>query len=265
MLKQLVNTAFSRFGYRVVRTRQQTKRPRERASAPIPRYRNITTDMEAEFIEIYNMAKPYTMTTIERSYGLFKSVEYINKGRIEGDMVECGVWRGGSAMIIARSLMHFGDQSRKIYLYDTFEGMSEPTMYDIDFADHDAKTLLETSPKERAWVWAYASLGEATENLRKTGYPEGQFTVVKGRVEDTIPDTIPERIALLRLDTDWYESTKHELTYLYPLVSDGGIVIVDDYGHWQGARKAVDEFLEANSYNLFLHRLDYTGRLMMKQ
>jgi hypothetical protein len=86
---------------------------------------------------------------------------------------------------------------------------------------------------------------------------------VKGKVEETIPGVVPAQIALLRLDTDWYESTYHELTHLYPLLSKNGVLIIDDYGYWEGCRKATDQFLKENHLDLLLQRLDSTGRLAL--
>jgi hypothetical protein len=88
---------------------------------------------------------------------------------------------------------------------------------------------------------------------------------IKGKVEETIPGTLPKEISLLRLDTDWYESTLHNLVHLYPLLRKGGILILDDYGHWQGARKATDEYFARENIIPFLSRIDYTGRLYVKQ
>ncbi len=81
---------------------------------------------------------------------------------------------------------------------------------------------------------------------------------------DTIPKNVPEKISILRLDTDWYESTKHELNNLFPRLVSGGILIIDDYGHFQGSKKAVDEYFEENKISSFLFRIDYTGRLFVK-
>jgi O-methyltransferase len=84
-------------------------------------------------------------------------------------------------------------------------------------------------------------------------------------VEDTIPASVPEQIALLRLDTDWYESTKCELEILFPRLVKGGVIIIDDYGCWQGARKAVDEYFNKNNIAILLNRMDDTGRIGIKQ
>lgn len=113
-------------------------------------------------------------------------------------------------------------------------------------------------------AWAIASLDDVKRNVRLTRYPEERITFVKGPVEQTLNATAPDHIAVLRLDTDWYESTKAELDHLYPRLAIGGVLIIDDYGHWQGARRAVDEYFAARGEHPFLHRTDYTGRVMIK-
>jgi O-methyltransferase len=123
---------------------------------------------------------------------------------------------------------------------------------------------LEEDDKNTSFVWAYSPLDEVKQNLRDTGYQEDQVVFVKGKVEDTIPRDAPERISLLRLDTDWYESTYHELVHLYPRISVGGVLIIDDYGHWAGARQAMDQYIAENHAKLLLHRIDYTGRIAVK-
>src|SRR5690606_24776929 len=101
-------------------------------------------------------------------------------------------------------------------------------------------------------------------NMVSTGYPMERCHFVEGKVEDTIPATVPDRISLLRLDTDWYESTRHELEHLWPLLQPGGVLIIDDYGHFEGARKAVDEYFLDRSDAPLLNRIDYTGRIAIK-
>jgi hypothetical protein len=100
--------------------------------------------------------------------------------------------------------------------------------------------------------------------MRDTGYDSEKVFFVKGKVEETLPAHAPDRISLLRLDTDWYESTYHELTHLYPRLTVGGVLIIDDYGHWAGARRAVDDFIGKNKLRLLLNRVDYTGRICVK-
>src|SRR5262249_2259742 len=122
--------------------------------------------------------------------------------------------------------------------------------------------LATTSPEGH--IWAKSPLDEVRRNLASTAYPLDRVKFVIGKVEDTIPSSTPKRIALLRLDTDWYESTKHELIHLWPRLVRNGIMIIDDYGDWTGARKAADEFIAAAGCPLFLNRIDHTGRLIVK-
>jgi O-methyltransferase len=141
--------------------------------------------------------------------------------------------------------------------------MSEPTAVDKDLAGAlAAEQLSRLHPG--TGIWCYAGLEEVRVNLASTGYPVDRVHFVRGKVEDTIPGTVPEPIALLRLDTDWYESTKHELTHLFPRLVPGGVLIIDDYGHWQGARQATDEYFASARVPLLLHRVDYTGRIAVK-
>lgn len=197
----------------------------------------------------------HTMTSIERQLAMIAATRHVAENRIPGDIVECGVYHGGSSMAAALAL---GDTSRDLWLYDTFSGMSEPTKEDVDLGGTHADATGKGSGSCRG------ELGLVKSNMASTGYPGDQVHYVVGKVEDTIPGQIPSSISLLRLDTDWYESTKHELIHLYPLLSPGGIMILDDYGHWQGARKAIDEWLASQNPRPFLHRIDYTGRLILK-
>jgi O-methyltransferase len=206
---------------------------------------------------------PFTMTGPERRASLIGAVDHVVRHGIAGAAVECGVWRGGSMMAVALALLARGDASRELFLYDTFEGMSEPTELDRGLGGESARAQLDRSGRD-ALVWAVAGLDDVRANLWSTGYPRERIHLVRGRVEDTIPATLPGPIALLRLDTDWYESTRHELEHLYPLLAPHGVLIIDDYGHWQGARRAVDEYFAASGEPVFLHRVDYTARLVIK-
>lgn len=215
------------------------------------------------FLNIYKKCKPYTMTSIERMYALYNAVRYVINNKIEGDFVECGVWRGGSSMMIALTLLSLKVEDRKILLYDTFEGMSEPTENDVDFKGSDADNLLKQNVQNKEnSVWCLADLQDVQNNMNLTKYPFENIQFIKGKVEETIPKSISDKIALLRLDTDWYESTAHELKYLYPILTNKGVLIIDDYGHWEGCKKAVDEYFSQNT--LLLNRIDYTGRIAIK-
>lgn len=216
--------------------------------------------------ENITFVREMTMTSPERLVSLSRAVEYISKNNIAGDIVECGVWRGGSMMLVAKKLIQLKETNRNLFLFDTFEGMSAPDSRDVSAIDNSsAQELLEETDKMQGDnVWCYSSLDEVKANLRTTRYPEEMVHYFKGKVEDTLPEKTVGTIALLRLDTDWYESTKHELEVLYDQLVVGGILIIDDYGHWSGSKKAVDEFIEERKLTIFLNRIDYTGRIAIK-
>ena len=204
------------------------------------------------------------MTGVERLYALYMAINYIVAADIPGSIVECGVWRGGSSMMCALRLKALGVINRKLYLYDTYAGMSEPSETDINIDGMIASEKWQKNVDGDRNLWDYAPLEDVQKNMRSTHYPEDQIRYIKGKVEDTIvPSTAPEQIALLRLDTDWYESTYHEMVNLYPRLQAGGVLIIDDYGHWRGARRAVDQYMNENKLALYLHRIDYTGRLAL--
>ncbi len=223
------------------------------------------SDMEESFISIWEKVSSFTMTSVERGYSLFKSVEYIVKNNIPGDFVECGVWKGGSCMLIAMALELFEDTNRKIYLYDTYEGMPKPTEEDV--ISWNGRSVLEKWEEDNSGIkdnfgsWA-VGLEEVKTNISITEYPENNLIFVPGDVALTLKKVKPATIALLRLDTDWYASTVEELEILYPLVVEKGVLIIDDYGHFDGARKAVDEYFEKRT--ILLNRIDYTGRIGIK-
>ena len=161
----------------------------------------------------------------------------------------------------ARTLVENGDRTRTLWLYDTYEGMPDPTAVDRRAVDGAHASTLLADERRRDQVLAAAGLPAVERTMGLSGYPSEQIMYVAGRVEDTIPRTVPASIALLRLDTDWYESTRHELEHLVPLMTPGAVLIVDDYGHWEGSRRAVDEFMHATRPPILLHRIDYAARI----
>lgn len=221
--------------------------------------------LEDEFNKMYKLCKPYTMTSMERMYALYTSVNYIIDNDIQGDFIECGVYKGGSSMMMGLILKNKGIINRKIFLYDTYEGMSMPTEIDSKTDGISSQTMVQWK-KNQTQInnnWCYSSIDEVTKNMEKTSLPKEQFELIKGKVEDTIPNNFHSQIALLRLDTDWYESTKHELKHLYPLLVNNGVIIIDDYGAWEGAKIAVDEYF-GEKKKILLNRIDYTGRIAIK-
>jgi O-methyltransferase len=228
--------------------------------------RRYPTDLRPEVREIIDQVAPYGVTSTERISALCDAVDYIVAHRVPGSIVECGVFRGASMMAVALELLSLGETARDLYLFDTFSGMPAPS--DKDVSLHGSRALerwraLRTGPDSSAWM--SAPLEEVRQNMVGTGYDARRVHLVPGKVEDTIPASAPEEIALLRLDTDWYESTRHELIHLYPRLVVGGILIIDDYGHWVGAREATDEYFKENRVRILLQRVDYTARLGIKQ
>jgi hypothetical protein len=252
-MRRLIRKALRACGLDLVRYRADTERQ------PFPS--DLTEDDRSVLVRV----APYTMTSIERQVSLIQAVRHLVRHRVEGCIVECGVWRGGSTMAAALTLMQEGDTSRDLFLFDTFEGMPAPTDVDATADGTLAETHLDRDPEKRGWVWAVAGLEEVRENLKSTRYPQEHIKYVQGAVESTIPSCAPPGpIALLRLDTDWYESTRHELIHLFPRLHRGGILIVDDYGHWKGAKRAVDEYFASLGRPYYLHRVDYTARLVVR-
>lgn len=217
---------------------------------------------------IARAVEPYTCTGLARVGALIRAVRYVVRHRIPGSFVECGVWRGGSMMAVALTLLDEGVGDRDLYLFDTFAGMPPPTERDRRGGDGvPAQIVLDSTPRieNDPRVWCFASEAEVRKNLAGTGYPAERLHYVRGPVEATLPHAPALDIALLRLDTDWYESTKHELTHLYPHLSIGGVLIVDDYGDWQGARAATDEYLRDHpEFPILLLPIDETGRIAIK-
>lgn len=255
----------SRWASRPVGWLQRTTRSR---GIDVRRYREFPVDFDTHIQAIHQRVAEYTLVSPERTSALVSSIEYLERCHIAGDIVECGVWKGGSMMAAALAVDRVGGVDRDLWLYDTFMGLTQPGEMDVDVAGNSAlQQMRERHPNllpgqvDGSDVFAFASLDEVRNNMATVGYRGGQVRFVKGSVQDTIPASIPDRIALLRLDTDFYDSTKHELTHLVPRMVPGGILIIDDYGAWLGARQAVDEFLDASGTPMYLHRVDTTARL----
>jgi hypothetical protein len=202
--------------------------------------------------EIVDFVSPYSLCGNERILNAIQIVDKVAKENIPGDFVEAGVYKGGIIMAMALKCKQLG-LDRNIYAYDTFSGMTQPTAADVNLHNIRALDLMNES-------MCSSSLEETRSNMEKTGYSNVTFCM--GDIVSTNLETIPKQIALLRLDTDWYESTKFELDHFEPNVVQGGYVIIDDYGHWKGSRRAVDEFLEVHPQTL--HEIDYTGRYWKK-
>jgi O-methyltransferase len=220
---------------------------------------------------IVEQAWPYTMTSVARLTAVIDSVRHCVRRNLPGDFAECGVWLGGSILAMILTLQDEGVRDRDVWLYDTFEGMTRPTEHDVSRFDPPALEAWSDAERRvvgRWWSDHFDPQRFSEEGVREvmlsTGYPEDRIRFVRGPVEETLPRHSPDRLSLLRLDTDWYESTRHELIHLYPRLSMGGVLIVDDYGHWEGCRRAVDEYFASEAPRVLLSRIDYTARIAIK-
>jgi O-methyltransferase len=245
--KATVAKALNAVGYQV----QRFPAPR------IPHY----LEQDNNYAHIIKAVEPFTMTPYEKIAAMIDAARYIAHAKIPGAVVECGVWRGGSMMAAALALYEAND-CRDLYLFDTYAGMTAPTKQDVDYRGIPAAGRYVESIAVEHNEWCYASLEEVRRNMASTGYPVAMSHFIKGSVLETLPRESPREIAILRLDTDWYESTLHELKHLYPKLSHGGVLIIDDYGYWRGCRKAVEEYFARG--RPFLCRLDETGKLGIK-
>jgi hypothetical protein len=223
-----------------------------------------TADVEPGFFAVYRKCQDHTLTSFKAMYAMYQAASYVVKAEIGGDFVECGVWKGGSSMIAALVFRQYGKTHRDLYLYDTYAGMPNLGKHDADLGTGPFQMFMDLTTRVRgghAGVF-YASQEEVRQNMLSTGYPGDKIILVKGMVELTIPSQSPERISLLHLDSDSYQSTYHELTYLYPRLAKGGVLIIDDYGSWKGSRKATDQYFEEHKISMLLTPVGSDGAQM---
>lgn len=228
-------------------------------------------DIDPEDLRIVEQVRPYTMTSLERLLALLNAVPYLIRNKVPGAFAECGVWRGGSVLAMMLKLKQLGINDRDIFLFDTFEGMTQPGAVDVSPYSPSPLNSWNQAAKagQRAWHKLFTpeifTEDKVRQLLLSTGYPEARLHMIRGTVEQTVPAQAPAEIALLRLDTDWYDSTRHEMVHLYPRIARGGVLIIDDYGHWEGARRAVDEYFASGAVQpVLLNRVDYSARLAVK-
>ena len=235
----------------------------------IQKFNVLIFNSNNNFEQYYNICNKESLNVSkERFLSLYQSVNYIYKNNIPGDLVECGVFKGGSAMMMAYSMQEFNkdhNEEKKLWLYDTFEGMANPSVHDENILNQKATYELKKNKKKENQndIWAYSPMSYVDKNIKKTGINQKNIVFIKGLVENTLLNIKPKKISLLRLDTDFYESTKKELEELYPLLEVGGVIIIDDYGHWKGCKKAVDEYF-IDKKNIFFQQIDYSGLIGVK-
>jgi O-methyltransferase len=259
--KRSLNTGLTRAtGYKLIKAERL---PADRPASDAKRGKRARRrHYDEEAWQTMRAVEHRTMTSSPKLFALILATRHVVDHRIPGAIVECGVWRGGSMQAVARTLLARDVRDRDLHLYDTFEGMPPPTEKDRRHDGRLASRILERKPKAGRY-WAIASLDDVRAGMAETGYPSERIHLHPGLVEDTIPAQAPDRISLLRLDTDWYESTRHELEHLYDRMPSGGVLIFDDYGYWQGARRAVDEFLTRTRAALLLLPVA-SGRIAVK-
>ena len=246
-LKNLINKTFNQFGYSIINNNQKI------------------VELSEKDKNLINLISNYSMTPKIRIFNLLQALRYLKNKKIPGDYVECGVWKGGNILLLKKFLETEDLYQRNIYAYDTFEGMTKPDENDFEISNNNFATkLLEKDKSKKTNVWGICSLEEVKKNISKHVKNLNNINFIKGPVENTLNENknTPEKISLLRLDTDWYQSTKKELEVLYEKVERGGVIIIDDYGHWGGSKKAVDEFF-SNKF-VWMHYVDYACRLIIK-
>jgi hypothetical protein len=256
IVKHAVRSLFKVTGYEVIRVRA-TQSGKMGVWGQFP-------EMEAWERAVVDTISPYTLTSVERQWALISALKYVHLKGIAGDIVECGVYRGGNLILAGLVNQKLGSR-RQIWGYDTYEGMSEPSEFDIGTSSGiPATKKFAEEQRDGHNAWCYAPLEEVSSNIERCGLDLSDFRFIKGKCEETLTQAknLPDKIAILRLDTDWYASTRKELEVLFPLLAQHGVLIVDDYGNWAGAQKAVDEYFRDQP--VLMNRIDYTARLILK-
>jgi hypothetical protein len=216
-------------------------------------------------IKIVEANLPLTLTTRTRMVATMRGLKYISANKIAGAFVECGVWKGGQ-IIVGMEQLKLLDDLRDVYLYDTFAGMTEPSELDVDTNGVIASEELKDIEPAADNLWVAVSLQDVVRNLKKVEYPEEKVHYIVGDIRETlnVKDNLPEEISLLRLDTDWFDSTYRELEVLYPRLSDGGVLLIDDYGHWKGSKMAADKYFSELGIDPFWVAVDSSCVLHIK-
>jgi SAM-dependent methyltransferase len=215
--------------------------------------------------ELIKLIRKYSMNSSLRSWVLIVALKEIFEKNIEGDFVETGVWKGGNLILFKKYIQKYNLKDRKIFGYDTFEGMAEPTMYDKDFKNISALEYVRNKKIENYSSYhSKINLDQVKENFIKETGDIDNLLLFKGRTNDTLQknNKVPDKIAILKLGTCFYESPKFELEIMYEKLQKGGYLIVDDYGWWKGAKLAFDDFFKNNKHNL--HFVDHTSRFFIK-
>jgi O-methyltransferase len=229
----------------------------DRQNAILKLIKNEDPHLEDEFKNIIRkLENIYGDIRFEPAYIVYSLTKYISDKNIDGDLVECGVLEGKMVAVMIETLSLRNDFKRNIFLYDTFEGMTEPS----------AKDYQSVTGQKMKKGDNYCSLEDVKDKIFKLGYKKDKIFFKKGDVKDTlIRNNMPENISLLRLDTDFYESSLIELERMYDLVSANGFIIYDDYGHWHGQYEATNEFFKKRNLTPLLIRTSRQERIQIKK
>ena len=221
-------------------------------------------------INLVELCTKFSLTSPNRLFSLLSAIKHVDNNNLEGDFVECGVWKGGNLIMFQKMIEKLKIKDKKIYGFDTFEGMSEPTDIDRDAdgflgglkAEHYMKSQKKDVNIDN--IHAYAPIDLVKNNFINNTENADNLFLIKGKVEETlkIEKNLPKKISILRLDTDWYESTKIELELLYPRLVKNGVLIIDDYGEWSGSRKATNDYFKNKKIAMF--KIDRPARLLFK-
>jgi hypothetical protein len=230
----------------------------------LSKFHYLPIETHKEIKKFIIISSKFSMTGHLRMFLLSQAVLNAKNNNLEGDFVECGVWRGGN-ILLYKLLNDFYNLNKSIFAYDTFEGMTSPEDIDINFKGNYAYKLLQENKKSENQknTHCIAKIDTVKKNILRYSNLEN-IIFITGPVEKTLllEKNLPKKISVLRLDTDWYASTKVELEILYPRLVHGGVLIIDDYGHWKGSQKATDEFFV--NKKKWLHVCDYGCRYLIK-
>jgi len=271
-MKKHLKKLFNKIGFDIVRHRSAIE-------ANLNFDENLNYELETEAVKCISVVKNNTMLSKRRLVTLYQQVAYCEKYNIPGSFVECGVWKGGATGLMALANLTLSDERRQLHLFDAFQEICEPDAFvDGERALREVKELTGNSDRNQGrlqpLIGIYDSMGgvgtlDENKQLLETdiNYPSDNINYHVGWFQETLPSVHEQidKIAILRLDGDWYASTKICLEYLFNKVVKGGIVIIDDYGTYDGCRKAFDEFAELNEIQCFLGSIDSDCRFFVKQ
>lgn len=260
LMKQIVGSLVNSLGFEIRRKSSHIRRTG---------HYGFGYDLEQEAYDNILKVLSHTMVGYERLMTLYHQAVFCERNGVPGSFVECGTWKGGAVGLMALANLQHANKRRHLHLFDSFEGVPEPD------AAVDGEAALAVAREvgggtDGQLVGLPLSVGtlEANKELleRTIGYDADYLHYHKGWFQNTLPERAHEvgEIAILRLDGDWYASTKICLDYLFDRVVTGGFVIIDDYGSYDGCRKAVDEFIQARGLKSFLNHVDFTGRYLIK-